>query len=396
LTRTMKVTTRIYLNAALQNIKNVAFFTFLQVLIARLGASDFQISLSNSLPPLFCALSLAFLTRQLPVTRNVFLAGGYVRQFAFLCMAFSVLLPDPIPPLLFFWSINAVAVMVTEAQQPAIMRRWVDPGEFPKIFSMNKIIGIVIVTAGSFAIGQFLDATDHWFPKNYVLTMLVGCFSTFAGMSLIAKLASQEKQPVRLRWVRPFRECDRTIWWMGLNNVGIALVNPLFVIYHVNHLHLTNTQIAYFVITSGIVSSLVLPAARRWMERFGTVRVYSLSVLGMALSVLPYGFITPLWLLIIMQGWIGACLSVHEVSSQSMMMEEANKHAKEMDYFSDFQLVMNLGNSLGALLCGVLVSVFPIWACFALIAVLRILFLVSIRLKLPVRKMPEKSVVKQV
>ncbi|MFH5185956.1 hypothetical protein ACHHV8_26775 [Paenibacillus sp. TAB 01] len=99
----MKLTTRIYLDAALQNMKSVTFFTFLQVLIARLGASNFEIALSNSLPPLFCALSLAFITRQLPLTRGVFLTSGYIRQFAFLCMAFSVLLPHPIPYLLFFW-----------------------------------------------------------------------------------------------------------------------------------------------------------------------------------------------------------------------------------------------------------------------------------------------------
>jgi hypothetical protein len=383
----MKVTTRIYLDAALQNLKNVSFFTFLQVLIARLGASDFQISLSNSLPPLFCALSLAFLTRQLPVTRGVFLASGYIRQFAFLCMAFSVLLPNPIPFLLFFWSINAVAVMVTGAQQPAVLRRWVQPKEFPKIFSTNKIIGIAIVTAGSFAIGRYLDATDAMFPTNYLISMLVGCISTFAGMSLIARLAPREAKPIRFSRVRPFRECDRTVWWMGLNAAGIAAVNPLFTIYHVNELQLSNTQIAYFVVTSGIVSALALPLARRMMERFGVIKIYGFAVLGMAVCILPYGFVTPLWLLIAMQGFIGACLSIHEVSSQSLMMAEANKHEKEMDYFSDFQLVMNLANSAGALLCGLLVSIFPVWACFIAIFALRIVFFASLFVKFPARAM---------
>lgn len=375
----MKLSTRIYMDAALQNMKSVTFFTFLQVLIARLGASNFEIALSNSLPPLFCALSLAFLTRQLPVTRGVFLTSGYIRQFAFLCMAFSVLLPHPIPYLLFFWSINAISVMVTGAQQPAIMRKWVPANEFPRIFSNNKIIGIIIVTFGSFGIGYFLDAYNWMFPKNYVISMLIGCFATFAGMSLIAELAPREKEPIKFTWMRPLQECDRRTWWMGLNNVGIAMVAPLFVIYHVNVLKLSNSQIAYFVVIAGIVSSLLLPVARRCMERFGMMRVYGVAVIGMALAVLPYGLIQSFWLLFVIQGWVGVCLAVHEVSSQTIMMKEAAKHRKEMAYFSDFQLVMNAGNGIGALVTGALVAVLPIWGCFIVIGITRLFFYFSCR-----------------
>ncbi|TBL71376.1 MFS transporter [Paenibacillus thalictri] len=377
----MKVTTRIYLDAALQNVKSVAFFTFLQVLIARLGASNFEIALSNSLPPLFCAISLAFLTRQLPITRGVFLASGYIRQCAFLCMAFSVLLPNPIPYLLIFWSVNAVAVMISGAQQPAIMRRWVEPHQFPGIFSMNKLIGIVIVTIGSFGIGAILDATNVFFPKNYFVSMLIGCIATFAGMSLIAELAPHEKKPIRFTMVKPFQECDRKIWWMGLNNIGVAMVAPLFIIYHVKVLGLTNTQIAYFVVTAGVLSALLLPLARRLMERFSSGKVYSAAVAAMALCVIPYGFVSQLWLLIVMQGLIGLCQSVYEVSSQSMMMEEAGKHKKEMAYFSDFQLVMNAGNSIGAFVAGALVAALPLWGCFMIIAATRLLFFGTIYMK---------------
>lgn len=271
----MKISTRIYLDAALQNLKSVTFFAFLQVLIARLGASNFEIALSNSLPPLFCALSLAFITRQLPVTKSVFLKSGYIRQCAFLCMALSVLMPNPIPYLLFFWSINAVAVMITSAQQLAIMRRCVQPDEFPSMFSLIKIIGIIITTVGSFSLGSVLDATNTFFPNNFVVSMLIGCLSTFTGMALIADLAPNEKQKIRFTWVRPFKECDRTIWWMGLNNIGIAMVSPLFIIYHVITLNLSNIQIAYFIVISGVVlNDNQLPQLRNKSVRHNRQRHY--------------------------------------------------------------------------------------------------------------------------
>lgn len=373
----MKATTRIYLDAMLQNIKSVSFFTFLGVLIARLGASDFEIALSNSLPALFCALSLAFLTRQLPVTRTVFLTSGYVRQFAFICMALSVLLPNPVPVLLAFWSVNAVSVIVTSAQQPAIMRRVIEPDRFPTLFSRIKMIALFITTFGGLLIGYALDATDRFFPYNYVVSMLVGCLSTFTGMSLIAGLAPRERTPIRLRWMRPFQECDRNLWWMALNNAGIYMTPPLFTIYHVKTLHLSNTQIAYFVVTSGIVSAMALPLVRKLMERYGTMRVYAVALLGMAACALPYGWISHYGLLVAAQAWTGLTMAVCDVATQTRMMEEAGKHKAEMAYFSDFQLVMQLGMAIGPLVGGALLEWMPMPACFAVIAVFRIVVVLS-------------------
>lgn len=376
----MKISTRIYLDAALQNIKSVAFFTFLPVLIARLGASDFEIALSNSLPPLFCALSLAFLTRQLPVTRQVYLTSGYIRQFAFLSMALSVLLPNPVPVLLACWGVNAMAVMVTGAQQPAIMRRVVRQEEFPRMFSTNKLIGIVILVSGSYGIGLALDATQRFFPLNYASSMLVGCLATFTGMNLIAKLAPEGREPVRLHLVRPFRETDRRMWWMALNNVGVAMAAPLFTIYHVNRLGLSNTRIAYFVIASGVLSALLMPLTRKAIERYGSLRIYAAAMLGMALAVLPYGTISSFGLLVALQAVLGGCSAVTEVATNSIMMDEAGKHKREMDYFSDFQLLMNGGNALGALLSGLLLTRLPLWGCFLAIALIRLAVLASVRL----------------
>jgi hypothetical protein len=377
---TMKVVHRIYLDAVLQNIKNVAFFAFLPVLIAKLGASNFTIALSNTLPAFFCALSLAFLTRQLPVTRGVFLVAGYTRQFAFLCMALSILLPNPFPYLLFFWSINAVAVMVTFVQQPAIMRRHLEPNMFPTIFNNNKIIGIVILTAGSFAIGSALDASQSWFPNNYVAFMLLGCLTTFAGMALIAGLAPREKINITFRMEWPFRECNRTMWWMALNYMGIAMVAPLFVIYHIKELNFSNTQIAYFIVATGAISALMLPLTRRLIEQAGLMKVYGFSVIAMAVLILPYGLIQSFWLLLGLQVLNGIANAVHEVTQQSVMMEDAPNHRHEMAYFSDFQLIMHIGLAVGPLIAALLLEVLPLWGCFALIAVLRLMFYFSQRL----------------
>ncbi|WP_127587424.1 MFS transporter [Paenibacillus koleovorans] len=375
----MKPETRIYLDAVLQNIKSVAFFTFLGVLIARLGASDFEIALSNSLPAFFCALTLAFFTRQLPVTRGVFLISGYVRQFAFICMALSILLPNPIPVLFTFWAINAVSVIVTAALQPAILRRVIEPNQFPTLFSRNKIIGITIMTAGGFLIGFGLDATDQWFPYNYVGSMLLGCLATFTGMALIASMAPRQSIKFRIQWVRPFQDCDRNVWWIGLNTTGVHMVAPLFTIYHVKTMHLSNTQIGYFVVVTGIVSALALPLIRMAMNRFGATPVYAASLLLMVLCVLPYGFVSLFPLLLVLQAVIGLGIAVAEVSTQTIMMRDADKHRREMAYFSDFQLVMHVGMAVDPLISGALLLFLPLWACFLAVATIRLAFFAAYR-----------------
>jgi MFS family permease len=172
---------------------------------------------------------------------------------------------------------------------------------------------------------------------------------------------------------------------MGLNNAGIAMVAPLFTIYHIKTLHLTNTQIAYFVVVAGIVSAISLPFVRKLMERFGANLLYKIAILGMAISVFPYGLVKSLWLLIVLQAWIGLSMAVAEVSTQTLMMRDAEKHKKEMAYFSDFQLVMHLGNTIGPLISGALLLFLPLWASFFVIVGLRLLFFVSYRL-LPERR----------
>jgi hypothetical protein len=391
----LTVPRRIYLDAFLQNIKSVTFFTFLPVLIARLGASDLEIALSNSLPNITAAICLAFLTRQLPVNRGVFLLGGYIRQFAFLGMALSILLPNPIPVILCFWALNGAAIMVVASQQPAIMRMWISTAEFSKIFSMNKIISIVVTTIGSFLIGMSLDATNQFFPLNFSMSMLIGCLSTFTGMALIAQLAPVKKTKLILTFVKPFQESDRLMWWMGLNTAGIAMVGPLFTIYHVNTLQFSNTQIAYFVITTGIVSAVVMPFVSRWIERFGVLKIYGTAILIMALTIFPYGFVDRFWLLVILQSCIGMSLAVSEVTTSFFMMKNAGNHRSEMSYFSDFHLIMSIGTGAGALLAGFLLLVFPLSTCFIIIAVLRIIFIFSIR-TIRTTSAPTKKKIEQV
>jgi len=167
---------------------------------------------------------------------------------------------------------------------------------------------------------------------------------------------------------------------MALNYMGIAMVAPLFVIYHIKELNFSNTQIAYFIVATGAISALMLPLTRRLIEQAGLMKVYGVSIIAMALLILPYGLIQSFWLLLALQVLNGIANAVHEVTQQSMMMEDAPNHQHEMAYFSDFQLIMHIGLAVGPLIAALLLEVLPLWVCFTIIALLRLMFYFSQRL----------------
>lgn len=368
----MNSTTRIYLDAFLQNIKSVTFFLFLPVLIARLGASPFEIALSNSLPALFCAFSLAFITRQLPLTYSVYYGAGMIRQICFLCMAISPLLPNPVFWLLFFWVFNAMSVMVTSVQQQALYRHAIEEKYFSTVLSRIKVISIIIGVLGSFLIGKYLDIFQYMFPYNYVISMVIGAVATFAGMSLMAKLAPKEKKPIRFHIVRPLRTYPRSLMAITIATASIAVMGPLWTVYHVNELQMTNFQIGIFGIAAGIVSTLIMPLLRRGLEKWKEGRIIFFTALVMAVIPLIYGFVSSFWLLVVFQVLMGISFSYYDLSQQSLALREAKEHQEdELTYFSDYQLVQNISNGVAPLLTGFLMAFTSVQITFVVLGIMK-------------------------
>ncbi|MDB5083441.1 MAG: major facilitator superfamily 1 [Bacilli bacterium] len=368
----MKATTRIYIDAFLQNIKNVAFFMFLPVLVAKLGANPLQISLSNSLPALCCAVSLAFITRQLPLTHSIYYKSGVLRQFAFLCMAVSPLLPHPIFWLLFFWTFNAVFVMITSVQQPALIRQSIDDQFLPTLFSRTKTIGIIVTIIGSLAIGKFLDAFSSHFPYNYIISMVVGALATFTGMNIIAQLAPKEKKPIHFHLVRPLRTFPKMLIAITLANAGIAVMNPIWTIYHVNILQLGNLQIGLFGMAAGVASTLLMPLMRKGLEQFGPKKVIVLCCAVLAVIPLFYSFFSSYTAILVCQTVLGAAFSYYDVAQQTLAVTEAKLFDDQLAFFSDYQLVQNLGNGLAPLLAAFIIAHLTIHPVFLTVSVLKI------------------------
>ncbi|WP_229776843.1 MFS transporter [Alicyclobacillus cellulosilyticus] len=348
--------TRFYVDAFLQNVKNVAFFMYLPVLIAKLGATPFEISLSNSLPALCCAFSLAFITRQLPLTRRVYYTSGVLRQLAFLGMAFSPLLPHPVVWLLGFWVFNAMFVMITSVQQPALVKNVIDEEAVPKLFSRTKVIAIVVTVVGSYVIGRFLDVHQAIFPYNYVICMVTGAIATFTGMNIIAGLAPRERRPVRFRWVLPLRRPSRLLFAMWLASGSIAVFGPLWTIYHVNVLHLSNLQIGWFGVMSGLISTLAMPWMQKGLQRVGPRTVIVAACAVMAVVPLFYTLRREYAYILALQILLGVAFSFYDVAQQTLAVTEAKHQPDDLAFLSDYQLVQNLGNGLAPLLTAVVLA----------------------------------------
>jgi MFS family permease len=363
---------RFYIDAFLQNIKNVAFFLFLPVLVAKLGASPFEIALSTSLPAFFCAFSLAFITRQLPLTYNIYYRAGILRQLVFLGMAFSPLLPHSIFWLLVFWAFNAMFVMVTSVQQQALIRQAIPESEVTTLFSRIKIIAITVTIVVSYIIGTFLDRFDGIFPFNYVISMVVGALATFTGMSLIAKMAPKEDKPIHLHFVRPLKTMNSKTLAVFIATAGYAVMGPLWTIYHVNTLQFSNLQIGLFTIVAGLLSTVMMPYLRSYIEKRGPERIILLAVAMMAVIPLFYSHFTTFGILLVFQVLFNFGFACFDVAQQTLAIKEAKKYENELDYFSDYQLVQNLANGLSPLIPAMVITSFGLHTTFLFVAILKI------------------------
>jgi MFS family permease len=369
----LKPTTRLYIDAFLQNMKNVCFFMFLPVLIAKMGASDLQISLSNSLPPLMSAFSLAFVTRQLPFTYGVYYKSGILRQIAFLSMAISPLLPFPIYFLLFFWSLNSIFVMITSVQQQAIIQNSIPSNELPTLFGRTKLIAIAITIIGSIIIGRALDSTGHLFPNNYVICMLIGAISTFTGMSVVARLAPKSKQKFKWHFIKPLKTWNGNMLAITVATVGINIVNPLWTIYHINKLGLTNTQIAIFGIAAGLISTITMPLVKKLLTKWGIKKIIVFSYIIMVFVPLIYSFFGSFYLLLLLQVLRGVGGTFYDISQQTLSIEESASKEDKIAFFSDWQLVQNFANGIAPLCSAVILFFVGLQTSFIILSIISLM-----------------------
>ncbi|WP_185897079.1 MFS transporter [Paenibacillus zeisoli] len=366
----MKPETRIYIDAVLQNMKNILFFMFLPILIARLGASPLEITLSTSLPPLMSAISVVFVTRLLPCNFKVYYSAGILRQMAFLCIAFAVLLPHSIAWILVFWSINCIVVMILNVQQHSLIKHNVAESNMSTLFGNIRIIAILVTIVCSYSASTLLDRYDTIFPYNYFICMIIGAVCTFTGMNLMARLAPKESKKIKLQWKPPLRRLSPFLIMVGFMSLGGALPGSLWVIYHVNVLHFSNMQIALFSICSGVVSAICIPLGRRWIKRFGyrntLLTGYALLMCTVSLYGLSHTYAVLLGLQIV-RDLIG---SFTGIAQETLSIEESRKHEDEAGFFSDVALLTNVGGALGPFAGMLMLQLFNIQTCFVLLGVI--------------------------
>jgi len=290
-----------------------------------------------------------------------------------------------------------MSVMVTSVQQQALLRHALVERDFSSVLSNTKTIGILVSVLGSFLIGKYLDAHQEIFPFNYVISMVIGAIATFAGMNLIAQLAPKEKKPIRFHFVRPLRTYPRSLRAITFATAGIAVMGPIWTVYHVNELELSNFQIGVFGIAAGLVSTVLLPIFRRKLEVWGEVNVILLTSFVMAVIPLVYGFVTSFWLLVVFQVLIGVSFSFYDISQQSMALREAKRHKEdELTYFSDYQLVQNISNGIAPLFTGLLMAHMSNQIVFIVLGILKVgsVFVIAAHFKTESRVQRPVSIIK--
>lgn len=313
------------------------YLSYLTVFAARLGASNFWIGLLSAGPALvslFWLLPAGRLvdrqTRQMPLLVRCMFAS---RSFVLLMALAPWLSPRHGGELLALLVIvQAIPSGIVNVAFSAMLPDAVSAERLGGVVSVRNAIMTVTSTLGTLVSVPLLAWVP--FPANYQAVMALGFLSAYVSASYVSQVQVPDRpSPVRAISGRPrldpwpflsLRAVRREVWQEHREyarfvvaafvfHLGLYGAIPLFSIYWVRELHLSDAWISLLTVAwnaSGVLASLAAPALIR---RQGNRRVLAWS--SAALALYPIGTALsrsayPLLLLTLGLGGMGALMGI--------------------------------------------------------------------------------------
>ncbi|MHB0878100.1 MAG: MFS transporter [Anaerolineae bacterium] len=291
----------LYLNMALQGLVAAGATAYLSIFAVRLGASTLMVGLLTGLPSLVLVLTAVPAGRLVARQRRILPAA--VRSSTLFALAYVIIALVPwLAPgwagaaIVLIWAVAAVPSGFAEVSSTTVLAEAVPLERRATVMSTRFAIQALVAAAALPAVGYLLDTMP--FPTGYQVVFVVSFAAAMAGIYAFSRLQLAEpegppKPPAGsegllqlfagLSQLRVSRTFALYLASLSLFRLGMALPQPLFSIFWVNHLHLTDSDIA---LASTVVYILSIAAYFAWgavANRHGHGPVLTASALGLAL-----------------------------------------------------------------------------------------------------------------
>ncbi|MEA4884312.1 MAG: MFS transporter [Clostridia bacterium] len=295
---------------------------FLAVFALSLGATNGVVGMITAVPALVNTImylpAAGMVERRRSKLRTSVTGALFTRVF-YLLMAFVPFLPWAkyrATILVAAIGLQTIPAVVTAVAWTALMGETFPAEERARVFSMRSMFCSLVALLSSLLAGILLDRVPY--PANYAALFVVSFLTSMVSLhylSLMKETPMSEAASVRLplsaRLRRPFVDKEHgrkfSVFTASalLLHLGINIAVPVYTIYHVRVLHLSNSIIGTLSLAGGLTAVLAYPMWGVVARRAGDAAVYTLSILAYALFPVMYGLSRSPGYLIALQAAVG-------------------------------------------------------------------------------------------
>lgn len=176
----------------------------------------------------------------------------------------------------------------------------------------GRVMGLIQMGIGAsqvlgIPVGLYFGNTLGWQSAFLAIGCLALCTALLIAFKLQAvniHLAGQQPKSVMNHLLRTFTNKQYLICYLAaaMLAVGGYLIMPFSSVFAVNNLHVSQEQLPFLFMFSGISSLIVMPLVGRLSDRFDKLKIFTIAIIWMIIMVVVYTNLGPiafLWVVVL-------------------------------------------------------------------------------------------------
>lgn len=376
------------IDAMLSNVAVGMVTPFLPVFALALGATNTQVGLITAVPA--CVNMLTYLPAASFVERGgsrlrITVRAVFVARLLYLAMGLVPFLPWPdyrAAMLIAILGVQTIPNVIVAVAWTALLGDMFPAEERGHLFAIRNMYSTFVALVSSLAAGVLLDRVAY--PTNYIALFSISFVAGMAALHYVSKIIEGpiRATPARSRSLgerlrQPFADpvYGRKFGVFAISAVllhlGINIAVPAYSIYHVRHLHLSNSVIGMLSLAAGLTTVLTYPLWGRVSRRAGHSVVYILSILAFTPFPALYGLSGSVPYLLALQAAIGVFNGAFALTILNLMLQHVNPD-DSANGIAVFNLLINVTGVLGPPLAALVISEYGVMSAFVLSTIVRI------------------------
>ncbi|MGC8780326.1 MAG: MFS transporter [Anaerolineae bacterium] len=326
----------------------------------RLGATNAQIGLLSSIPALITLLITIpagqFLNRR--GRRMPWVIGSLaLARLGYLAVALIPFLNRPDAGTLVVWTLIGLAAPAAffGVGWNSMLADVVPEAKRARLFAVRNIVLAIVVTAGTFVAGRWLNATHP--PLNYQVVYLVGFFGAVLSTLYIMQMrvpdspvtaAATSSLSPRALWVggrEAFRrqpDFTRIVLNTLAHGIGLWMVGPVYVLYYVRQLGASDGWIGTNAMVANLTPILGYYFWQRMIARRGENWVLRLTISLIGLYPILVGLTPNLTIILLWTGLQGLIAPGINLGHFPLLLKICPAESRPL-HIGIYTTIMNIG-----------------------------------------------------